>query len=190
MKIMIASDLHGSSFYIEKLIERYEEEGCEKLLLLGDLLYFSHSSCPPDLFNRRKAVNLLNSLEDDIICVKGNCDSIMDQELLYFDMMDDYKTFQYNGKKIYVTHGHYYGEFDPPQLSDGDILITGHTHVPACKDHGFWYLNPGSVSLPKQNSWHGYMLFEDGLFTWKDLDGEEKMSFNMADGTYKELDSL
>ena len=179
MKIMIASDLHGSSFYIEKLIERYEEENCEKLLLLGDLLYFNSVSCPGELFNRKRAISLLNSLEDDIVCVKGNCDSSMDQDVLYFSMMDDSKIFEFSGKKIYVTHGHYYGEYDPPRLNDGDILLTGHTHVPACVNHGFWYLNPGSVSLPKQNSQHGYMTFEDGLFVWKSLDGVEIMSFDM-----------
>ena len=182
MKIMIASDLHGSSFYTEKLIERYEIEKCEKLLLLGDLLYHNPKSVSSDLFDRRKVISILNSMEDDIVCVRGNCDTEIDQNALYFPILDDYRVFSVHGRTVYATHGHFYGEYDPPRLNDKDILLTGHTHVPACADHGFWYLNPGSVSIPKNGSWHGYMIFEDGVFIWKDLDGIEKMKFNMDNG--------
>ena len=84
----------------------------------------------------------------------------------------DYAILYLDGHRVYITHGHNFGENNPPKLQDGDILMHGHTHIPACRDKGtFLYLNPGSVSIPKDGSVHGYMTWEDGTFTWKDLDG-------------------
>ena len=181
MKIMIASDLHGSAFYTEKLLERFEIEKPGKLLLLGDLLYHGPRNDLPENYAPKKVITMLNSLAEHIFCVRGNCEAEVDQMVLDFPVMADYSLIFEQGKTIFVTHGHLFGENNPPKLHDGDILLTGHTHIPACADHGFWYLNPGSVSIPKQGSWHGYMTLEDGLFTWKDLDGNVKMKFDMAE---------
>ncbi len=175
MKWMIASDLHGSAYYTEKLMEAYEREQPEKLLLLGDILYHGPRNDLPRNYAPKKVIDMLNPLAEKILCVRGNCEAEVDQMVLDFSVMADYCVLHDGGKTIYVTHGHLFSEQNPPKLQKGDILLTGHTHVPKCVDHGYWYLNPGSVSIPKEDSWHGYMIFEDGGFIWKDLDGTVKM---------------
>ena len=176
MKLMIASDLHGSAYYTEKLLKAYEKEKPEKLLLLGDILYHGPRNDLPEGYAPKKVIEMLNPLADKILCVRGNCEAEVDQMVLNFPVMADYCVLYEQGKMIFVTHGHLYSESNPPKLHKGDVLLNGHTHVPKCAEHdGWWYLNPGSVSIPKENSHHGYMMLEDGHFLWKDLDGEVKM---------------
>ena len=176
MKLMIASDLHGSAYYTEKLLKAYEKEQPEKLLLLGDILYHGPRNDLPEGYAPKKVIELLNPLADKILCVRGNCEAEVDQMVLNFPVMADYCVLYEQGKMIFVTHGHLYSESNPPKLHKGDVLLNGHTHVPKCAEHdGWWYLNPSSVSIPKENSHHGYMMLEDGHFLWKDLDGEVKM---------------
>ena len=171
MKLMIASDLHGSAYYTKKLLEAKEKEKPNKLLLLGDILYHGPRNDLPKDYAPKEVIAMLNPLASEILCVRGNCEAEVDQMVLDFPVMADYCVLFESGRTIYATHGHIFSENNPPKLQDGDILLTGHTHIPACVDHGFWYLNPGSVSIPKENSWHGYMILENGLFTWKDLEG-------------------
>ena len=179
MKLMIASDLHGSAFYTEKLIEAFNKENPLKLLLLGDILYHGPRNELPRDYEPKKVIEMLNPLKEKLLCVRGNCDAEVDQMVLEFPILADYCLLFEKGRTIYVTHGHLFSEDNPPKLQKGDILLTGHTHVPACADHGFWYLNPGSVSIPKNSSWHGYMTLEDGNFLWKDFDGNVKMKWSM-----------
>ena len=179
MKLMIASDLHGSAYYTRKLLDAFEQEQPQKLLLLGDLLYHGPRNDLPRDYAPKEVTAMLNALSDRILCVRGNCEAEVDQMVLDFPVMADYCILFEQGKTIYVTHGHLFGETNPPKLRDGDILLTGHTHVPACVDHGYWYLNPGSVSIPKNGSWHGYMTLEDGRFLWKDLDGAVQMTWEL-----------
>ena len=176
MKLMIASDLHGSAYYTEKLMEAYKREQPEKLLLLGDILYHGPRNDLPEGYAPKKVIEMLNPLADKILCVRGNCEAEVDQMVLDFPVMADYCILQDSGRTIFATHGHLYSETQPPKLHEGDILLNGHTHVPKCVEHdGWWYLNPGSVSIPKENSWHGYMMLENGCFQWKDLDGTVQM---------------
>lgn len=176
MKLMIASDLHGSAYYTEKLLKAYEKEQPEKLLLLGDILYHGPRNDLPEGYAPKEVIAMLNPLADKILCVRGNCEAEVDQMVLDFPVMADYCVLHEQGKTIFATHGHLFSETQPPKLHKGDILLTGHTHVPKCVEHdGWWYLNPGSVSIPKEDSWHGYMMLENGYFQWKDLDGEVKM---------------
>lgn len=175
MKLLIASDLHGSAFYTEKLLERYAQEGAERLILLGDILYHGPRNDLPERYAPKEVLAMLNPHAAEILCVRGNCDCEVDQMVLDFPVLADYCVLLERGKMIFVTHGHLFSEDKPPKLHAGDILLTGHTHIPACADHGWQYLNPGSVSIPKNGSWHGYMMLEDGCFTWKDLDGTVKM---------------
>lgn len=179
MKLMIASDLHGSAYYTKKLLEAMEREQPHKLLLLGDILYHGPRNDLPRDYAPKEVIAMLNPLADKLLCVRGNCEAEVDQMVLDFPVLADYCVLFEQGKTIYVTHGHKFGENNPPKLSKGDILLTGHTHIPACTDHGYWYLNPGSVSIPKNGSWHGYMTLEDGTFLWKDLDGELKNQWSM-----------
>lgn len=176
MKWMIASDIHGSEYYCKKLLEAYDREEADRLLLLGDILYHGPRNDLPMEYNPKKVIEMLNERKDDILCVRGNCDAEVDQMVLQFPIMADYCIITEGELVIYATHGHIYNEKNLPPLRDGDILLNGHTHVPKCVEYeNYIYMNPGSVSIPKEKSWNGYMTLEDGEFIWKDLDGDEKL---------------
>ena len=170
-KIMIASDIHGSAFWCEKLIQAFEKEQPDKLLLLGDLLYHGPRNPLPDGYQPMQVVELLSSIKEKLICVRGNCDSEVDQMVLPFPIMADYAMLLVGGVKIYATHGHLAGEQTPPPLENGDLFFNGHTHTPTHKtlNGGVIYANCGSVSLPKEGTPHSYMVLENGVLTWKDL---------------------
>jgi phosphoesterase, MJ0936 family len=172
MKILIASDIHGSAYYCEKLMEAYAREGADKLLLLGDILYHGPRNDLPREYAPKRVIEMLNPLKDKILCVRGNCDTEVDQMVLAFPILAEYCLLFVNGRTVFATHGHNFNNSKLPPLGEGDILLHGHTHVTACENHGsYMYLNPGSVSIPKENTVHGHMTIENGLFTWKDLDG-------------------
>ena len=180
MKLMIASDIHGSAAYCRALLSAFEVEKAETLLLLGDILYHGPRNDLPLHYAPKEVIAMLNPIADKLLCVRGNCDTEVDQMVLDFPVLADYAILYLDGHRVYATHGHVYGENNPPKLQNGDILLCGHTHVPACNDHGTYvYLNPGSVSIPKENSAHGYMIYENGVFTWKSLEGEVTKSYVM-----------
>lgn len=171
MKLMFASDIHGSSYYCEKLKEKFIQTGAEKLILLGDLLYHGARNDLTLEYNPKKVTEILNSLKNSIICVRGNCDSEVDQMVLDFPIQADYTTVYANGKMLFITHGHVYNNDKLPKLNKGDILIHGHTHIPKIEDMGdYYYINPGSIGLPKDGNKSTYMLYEDGCFSIMDLE--------------------
>ena len=174
MKWMIASDIHGSAFYCEKMLAAFVREGADRLLLLGDLLYHGPRNDLPQGYAPKEVIAQLSPLKDKVFCVRGNCEAEVDQMVLPFPVLAEYCLLEQKGHVIFATHGHHYNLDTPPLLQPGDVLLHGHTHIPA-KDNslGFWYLNPGSVSLPKENTAHSYMTLEDGVFLWKDLEGGE-----------------
>lgn len=173
MKWIVASDIHGSAKYARRLIEAYTREEADRLLLLGDILYHGpRNDLPPD-YDPKQVVALLSPLKERIFCVRGNCDTEVDQMVLPFPILADYCILESQNRLIYATHGHVYNLQTPPPLAPGDILLNGHTHIPANRTQdGLLYLNPGSVSIPKENSPHSYMTLETGLFQWKNLDGQ------------------
>ncbi len=173
MKWMIASDIHGSAFYGRQLIEQYQKEKASRLILLGDILYHGPRNDLPQEYAPKTLIPLLNAMKEDILCVRGNCDTEVDQMVLEFPILADYAALDIGNQIIYATHGHVFNEGKLPPLHHGDILLCGHTHVPKCIEHeNFIYMNPGSVSIPKENSPHGYMTVENGVFLWKDLSGK------------------
>ena len=174
VKWMIASDIHGSAFYCEKMLAAFVREGADRLLLLGDLLYHGPRNDLPQGYAPKEVIAQLSPLKDKVFCVRGNCEAEVDQMVLPFPVLAEYCLLEQKGRVIFATHGHHYNLETPPLLQLGDVLLHGHTHIPA-KDNslGFWYLNPGSVSLPKENTAHSYMTLEDGVFLWKDLEGGE-----------------
>lgn len=179
MKWMIASDIHGSEYYCKKMMEAYAAEGADRLLLLGDILYHGPRNDLPKDYAPKKVIEMLNGMKDQILCVRGNCEAEVDQMVLSFPVLADYALLPVGETLVYVTHGHNHNEKNLPPLKKGDILLHGHTHVPKCVDHGdYIYMNPGSVSIPKEESWHGYMTLEEGTFLWKDFDGEVKMQWS------------
>ena len=173
MKWLIASDIHGSAYWCRRLLEKYAQEKADRLILLGDVLYHGPRNDLPDEYAPKKVIEMLNGMSDQILCVRGNCDTEVDQMVLKFPVLADYALLELGERMIYMTHGHVYNENNLPPLREGDILLHGHTHVSKCVDHGnYVYMNPGSVSIPKENTPHGYVTLENGTFLWKSLDGE------------------
>lgn len=177
-KLMIASDIHGSAYWCRRLIEAYEREGADRLLLLGDLLYHGPRNDLPEEYAPKEVIALLAPLAGRLLCVRGNCDAEVDQMVLPFPILAEYAILPLGERLIYATHGHIHNGQTPPPLMPGDVLLHGHTHVPAWEPFGEagqnLYLNPGSVSIPKAGSAHGYMTLEpaSGRFDWKDMDGQ------------------
>ena len=181
MKWLIASDIHGSAYYCEKLIEAYREEKADKLLLLGDILYHGPRNDLPRDYAPKKVIALLNPYAKEIVCVRGNCDAEVDQMVLDFPIMADYALLTAGNITIFATHGHIYNTKNVPLVKNGDILLHGHTHIPACeKQEGYTYLNPGSVSIPKESSPHSYMIFDGNTFEWRELEGKSYQRFSLA----------
>lgn len=172
MKWMIASDLHGSAYYCRKMLEAFEREGADRLFLLGDLLYHGPRNDLPREYAPKEVIPLLNGKREKLLCVRGNCDAEVDQMVLEFPMLADYAVLPVGQRLIYATHGHIYHVKNLPPLAPGDVLLHGHTHVPAWTEfgQGNLYLNPGSVSIPKENSPHSYMTLEGNTMQWKELE--------------------
>ncbi len=183
MKLMIASDIHGSAAYCELLLQRMKKEDPERLLLLGDLLYHGPRNDLPERYDPREVIGILNGIKDRILCIRGNCDCDVDQMVLEFPIMADYALLYLDGTPVYVTHGHIHNPKNPLPGMKG-ILLCGHTHIPVIEEYeGFTCLNPGSVSIPKNGTRHSYMVYEDGLFCWKDLiTSETYMEFKTRPG--------
>lgn len=171
MKLMFASDIHGSAPSCELMLKRFDEEGAEKLFLLGDILYHGPRNDLPDGYAPKKVIAMLNERKADLLCVRGNCDSEVDQMVLEFPVLAEYALLYLDGRQVFVTHGHKFNTANPPALKAGDILLHGHTHVQIIDDsHGYVYMNPGSVSLPKEGKQKSYMIYEDGKFSVKSLE--------------------
>lgn len=180
MKLMIASDIHGSARYCRQMLAAFERERADKLVLLGDLLYHGPRNDLPDGYAPKDVIELLNAVKDRLLCVRGNCEAQVDQMVLEFPVLADYAVLFTEKTVIYATHGHVYNEQNPIPMEKGAVLLNGHTHIPKCVPHEHYiYMNPGSVSIPKENSAHSYMTVEDGLFLWKDLEGRGYMEWQI-----------
>lgn len=191
MKLMIASDIHGSAPCCRRMLEAAERERADRLLLLGDILYHGPRNDLPEGYAPKEVIAMLNPMKKMLLCVRGNCDTEVDQMVLDFPILADYCFLSLEDKTgggakdqvLFASHGHIYNPHHLPPLSDGDILLNGHTHIPACEEimdmdgSRYRYLNPGSVSIPKEGSCRSYMIYEKGTFTWKNLDGEEYMTW-------------
>lgn len=171
-KIIIASDIHGSAYWCRELLSAFQFEGADKLVLLGDLLYHGPRNDFPDEYSPRQVFDMLNVIKDKILCVRGNCDSEVDQMVLEFPIMADYALMDVNGKTLFLTHGHLFNADMPPLLKAGDLLLNGHFHTPYHREMegGAIYANCGSVSLPKDDTPHSYILIDGNTMYWKDLE--------------------
>ena len=171
MKLLFASDIHGSSSYAKKVVEKFEETKSDQLILLGDVMYHGPRNPLPKEYNPQKVSQILNQYKNKIIAVRGNCDSEVDQMLLQFPMLADYTILYVDGIRFFVTHGHLFDEDNLPNLSSQDVLIYGHYHLPiAKKKDDIYILNPSSVSLPKEGT-NSYGIYENKVFTIYDFDG-------------------
>ena len=173
MKLIICSDIHGDLDSAKAIFAAYEREGAEKILILGDLLYHGPRNDLPSTYAPKEVISLLNANKEKILAVRGNCDTEVDQMVLDFPILADYIFLSLDGLCVFATHGHHHNTDAPPALRKGEILLHGHTHVLKCEEFGKsnFYLNPGSVALPKENNPRTYMVYENRCFTVKDFDG-------------------
>ena len=170
MKILFASDIHGSAYYCKMLMQRINEEKPEKIILLGDLLYHGPRNDLPKDYAPKEVIGMLNGIKDKIIAVRGNCEAEVDQMVLDFDVMSTYKEMNINGINLFLTPGHHFNKENPPEKSGKFVLLNGHFHIPEISDEGdFVYINTGSVSIPKENSAHSYLTLEENIFSLKEL---------------------
>ena len=173
MKLMIASDLHGSAYYTRLLLTAMDREQPDRLLLLGDLLYHGPRNDLPREYAPKQVIEMLNARKSQILCVRGNCEAEVDQMVLEFPVLSEFGVVFADGLTLYMLHGH--KNLDIPVLP-GDILLCGHTHIPAVrKDGEHYYVNPGSVSIPKEGSCHGYMMLENRQLRHVSLEGENTL---------------
>lgn len=164
---MIASDLHGSAYYTGLALDFYRSSGASRLVLLGDILYHGPRNDLPRDYAPKKVAPMLNEFANQIIAVRGNCEAEVDSLMLDFPVTPDYAVIFDGSVTMYLSHGHR----EEPKMADGSIYLTGHTHIPHdFTKNGVRYLNPGSVSIPKNDSPHSVMLYENGKFSRYDLE--------------------
>ena len=174
MKLMIASDLHGSAYFCQRMLAAFAAERADRLLLLGDLLYHGPRNELPHDYAPKQVIAMLNGVRAKLLCVRGNCDAEVDQMVLDFPVMADYATlFDETGRELFLTHGHVFGAGmhnsvdHAPALPEGSALVYGHTHIKVNEESaahpGLWLFNPGSVSIPKDGT-HSYGIYEGGAF--------------------------
>ncbi len=174
MKLLIASDIHGDIESAEILINVFNKEKCDKIVLLGDILYHGPRNDLPGRYAPKEVISLLNKYKDRILAVRGNCDTEVDQMVLEFPILADYAILSLDGLTVYATHGHNYNTKTPPPMAQGDILLHGHTHVIRAEKFGEenTYINPGSITLPKENCPRSYVVYEDRKFTFYNTNSE------------------
>ena len=178
MKLVIASDIHGAAQWCERLMNALEGEQPDRVILLGDLLYHGPRNDLPDDYAPKRVIEMLNSIADSIVAVRGNCEAEVDQMVLNFPCMSDYSSLldPSTGRLLFCTHGHVWGAGlhnsvnRLPTLRADDALVYGHTHVKVNQQgpDGIWLFNPGSVGIPKDGS-HSYGIYEDGRFAHRVL---------------------
>ncbi len=174
MKLLIASDIHGDIAAAEAIKRAYFESGADRLILLGDLLYHGPRNDLPASYAPKMVIELLNGMSEHLLCVRGNCDTEVDQMVLSFPILADYALVECDGVRMLLTHGHKFNMQTPPPLGQGDVLLNGHTHVATARRFGNdnLYINPGSPSIPKENTPKGYIIYGNRTFDFVDLDGK------------------
>ena len=171
MKLLIASDIHGSALAARLLVGYFWDLKCDYMLLLGDILYHGPRNALPGEYDTKECAKILNGIYQKIWCVQGNCDAEVDQLMLEFPLTADYMQLPVNGRLIFASHGHHFGPHYLPPIGSCDILMCGHTHMPGHqKFEDLLYCNPGSPSIPKGGSKPGFMTFENNLLCWRELD--------------------
>jgi len=171
---MFASDIHGSALWCERLLSEYRSETPDKLILLGDILYHGPRNNLPDGHDPKGVIKMLNALKGDVFSVRGNCDTEVDQMVLEFPVLAEYAMIFADGITLYLSHGHHHNPGELPPLNPGEVLLNGHTHIPrAEKVEGIHCINTGSVALPKENTPHSFVIYEDRTFIFKEIGGGE-----------------
>ena len=166
MKIMIVSDIHGDATCTEKFLSIFKSEGCDRLIILGDILYHGPRNDLPAGYAPKRVIELLNPLKDVITAINGNCDAEVDQMVLDFPILPDPQRVEIDGKEALLTHGHKY-DFDEEKC----LVLHGHTHILRAEknEHNTVIVNPGSVSIPKGGNPNSFAILHDGIITVYDF---------------------
>ncbi|WP_415720981.1 phosphodiesterase [Photobacterium ganghwense] len=174
MKLFFASDIHGCADSMRRALTAFEQSGAEHFILLGDVLNHGPRNPLPVGYAPTEVAEMLNQYAERITAVRGNCDSDVDQMLLDFPMMADYNLVLLpNGRRLFLTHGHLYNGDKHPRLRDGDVIVSGHTHLPVAEQRGVLYLfNPGSITIPRGENQASYGLLEDNTLKVVTFEGE------------------
>ena len=168
MKYLIASDVHGSAYYMQKLIDLFNIEKADKLILLGDIYNHGPRNPFPQDYAPMKVSEMLNQMVDKLIVVKGNCDSQVDAMISNFDFIENV-VIDCQNKSVFLTHGHVYNKDSKPKTKF-DAVIYGHFHTGFIEEiDGTIYVNAGSVSLPKNDTPSSYLILENQTITLKDI---------------------
>ena len=175
MKLIIASDIHGSVKYTKKLEELIIKENPDKIILLGDFVYYA-STNQVEEFNTVKCLNILNKYKDKIIAIRGNCDIELSDNFIDFNLNEEYQIINIDGIPFYLTHGHLINKY--AHIFENNYLISGHTHIYNLSGK---HLNPGSVGLPRMNKEHACIIYDNHLFkliNLEDFSTIEEVSLN------------
>lgn len=186
-KYFICSDIHGSAYWCRKTLEKFEESSAERIILLGDILYHGPRNDLPKDYAPKEVIAMLNPLKDKIWAVRGNCEAEVDQMVLDFPCLADYAILVLNGHTIFATHGHHYNEHTLPPISDGDVLLHGHTHLLCAEKlttedgRSFYHLNPGSTSIPKGGNPNTYAILDGDTFRILDFENSVVKEISLSE---------
>jgi putative phosphoesterase len=166
---LICSDVHGCITTLNKVVDFFLINKFDKLIILGDLLYHGPRNDIPKGYNPKEVIKLLNPLKEKIIMVRGNCDAEVDQMVLDFKIHNK-KKIKYNSKNIHLIHGHHLDK-ENNHYKKGDVVFYGHTHVSKYENiNNVAYINPGSISIPKENTKKSFMVLFNSRCLLLDLD--------------------
>ena len=182
MKYLFVSDIHGSLPSLEKVLDFYKQEHCDMLCVLGDILNYGPRNRIPEGIDPKGIAERLNAMNENIITVRGNCDSEVDQMLLRFPIMSDYALIADNGQRMFLTHGHVYNEEKMPPCRH-NLFVYGHTHLWKLErqDDGTVICNLGSPTFPKGGNVPTFGLYDNGTISVRTIDGEKlkELKINM-----------
>lgn len=180
MKYLIFSDIHGSATRTKEVLDIFQKEMCDRMIILGDVLYHGPRNPLPEGHNPKEVVTLLNDYKDEIICVRGNCEAEVDQMVLAFPCLGDYTIVVDEGVRLFATHGHHYNPQQLPPLTKRDVFLYGHTHLWEIREQeGIVICNPGSISLPKEGRPATYAIYEKGHLSVYTLAGELLQAYRL-----------
>lgn len=169
MKYVVVSDIHGSLYYTKVLLDIIKKEEPDQIIILGDLYYHGPRNPLPREYNPMEVAKILNTLKEQLIVIRGNCDAVVDEMISEFSFVDHYNII-INNKKVMFTHGHLYNkEYIPDDI---DVLIYGHFHTGFIERvNKVLCVNAGSITLPKNNTANSLLIIDCNLIKLIDLAG-------------------
>lgn len=169
MKYLIVSDVHGSIEAMEIILSAFNKEKADKLIILGDVYNHGPRNLIPSGYSPKRLSEILNSIKDKIIVLKGNCDSEVDKTISEFEFLENL-VIDFKNKSIFLSHGHVYNKNAIPK-TNFNALVYGHFHTAFIEEeNGVVFANPGSISIAKDDI-TAYLVLEDGVLTLKSING-------------------